>query len=69
MLTEGQIQCMKEDMTSELARILIEERHYSIEEALDKVYNSVTFRNLQNTATGLYYQSVGYLYDDLKQEI
>ncbi len=69
MLTEGQIQCMKEDMTVALAQILIEEQHYSMEDALSVVYNSVTFRNLQNTATGYYYQSVGYLYDDLQSEL
>lgn len=69
MLTEGQIQCMKEDMTIALAQILIEEQHYSMEDALNAVYNSVTFRNLQNTATGYYYQSVGYVYDDLQTEL
>ena len=69
MLTEGQIQCMKEDMTASLAQILIEERGYSMEQALDIVYNSATFCNLQNTATGYYYQSVGYVYDDLQKEI
>lgn len=69
MLTEGQIQCMKEDMTIALAQILIEEQHYSMEDALGVVYNSVTFRNLQNTATGYYYQSVGYLYEDLQSEL
>ena len=69
MLTEGQIQCMKEDMTASLAQILIEERGYSMEQALSIVYNSATFRNLQNTATGYYYQSVGYVYDDLQKEI
>lgn len=69
MLTEGQIQCMKEDMTAALAQILIEEQHCSMEQALDMVYNSVTFRNLQNTASGLYYQSVGYVYDDLQREL
>lgn len=68
MLTEGQIQCMKEDMTIALAQILIEEQNYSMEDALSVVYNSVTFRNLQNTATGYYYQSIGYLYNDLQEE-
>lgn len=69
MLTEGQIQCMKEDMTIALAQILMEEKFYSMEEALSAVYNSITFRNLQNTATGYYYQSAGYLYDDLQKEL
>lgn len=69
MLTEGQIQCMKEDMTIALAQILIEEQHYSMEDALSVVYNSITFRNLQNTATGYYFQSAGYLYSDLQAEL
>ncbi len=69
MLTEGQIQCMKEDMTIALVQILIDEQHYSMEDALSTVYNSITFLNLQNTATGYYYQSAGYLYDDLQKEI
>lgn len=69
MLTEGQIQCMKEDLTIALAQILIEEQHFSVEEALSVVYNSIMFRNLQNTATGYYYQSVGYLYSDLQAEL
>lgn len=69
MLTDGQIQCMKEDRTAALAQILIEERHYSMEQALDTVYNSATFRHLQNTATGYYYRSIGYLYDDLLHEL
>ena len=69
MLTDGQIQCMKEDMTAALAQILIEEQHCSREQALDMVYNSVTFRNLQNSASGLYYQSIGYVYDDLQREL
>lgn len=60
---------MKEDMTIALIQILIEEQHYSMEEALSAVYNSITFRNLQNTATGFYYQSAGYLYDELQAEL
>ena len=56
-------------MTAALAQILIEEQHCSMEQALDMVYNSATFRNLQNTASGLYYQSVGYVYDDLQREL
>ncbi len=55
-------------MTIALAQILIEEQNYSMEDALSVVYNSVTFRNLQNTATGYYYQSIGYLYNDLQEE-
>jgi len=69
MLTEGQIECMKEDLTADLAQILIEEQHLTMEQALSTVYNSQTFKNIQNTATGLYYQSVGYVFDDLQKEL
>ncbi len=69
MLTEGQIQCMKEDLTIALVQILIEEQHYTMEDALSAVYNSKAFLNLQNSATGYYFQSVGYIYDDLKTEL
>ena len=60
---------MKEDMTIALVQILIDEQHYSMEDALNVVYNSTTFKNLQNTATGFYYQSAGYLYNDLQEEL
>jgi len=56
-------------MTSALAQILIEEEHYLIKDALDVIYNSITFKNLQNTETGFYYQSVGYIYSFLQEEI
>lgn len=69
MLTEGQIKCMKEDMTAALVQILIEEHGYSMESALDVVYNSKTFRNLQNTSTGFYYQSIGYVFSHLEEEL
>lgn len=60
---------MKEDRTAALAQILIDEQNYSMEQALDVVYNSLTFSRLQNTSTGYYYQSLGYLYDDLQHEL
>ena len=33
------------------------------------VYNSTTYSKLTDLATGLYYQSPGYVYDDLKHEL
>lgn len=68
-LTEDQISLMKEDLSSELAEILMEEWHYSMVEALEILYNSDTFALLQDTATGLYYQSPGYVYSFLEEEM
>ena len=36
-------------------------------QAMDIYYNSDTFDRLSNPATGLYYQSAGYVYDFLKK--
>ena len=68
-LTDSQIQLMQEDMTADLAQILMEKWGYSMEEALATIYNSDTFALLQDKRTGLYYQSVGYVYSFLNNEM
>ena len=57
-LTVGQIEFMIEELSSEIIQML-----------MDIYYNSDTFDRLSNPATGLYYQSAGYVYDFLKKEI
>lgn len=66
---ENQIRFMQEDLSIELAKILMEEWHYDMTEALSTLYNSETFQQLSNPATGLYYQSPGYVYSYLKNEL
>lgn len=68
-LGSEQIKIMQEDLTIEIIQILMDEWHYSIEDAMDLFYNSDTFERLDNPATGLYYQSPGYVYDFLEKEI
>ncbi len=68
-LTDKQISFMQEDLCIELAGILMEEHRYTMTEALGVLYNSQTFDRLSNPATGLYYQSAGYVYDCLNNEI
>ena len=68
-LTPEQIQTMKEELTVELADWLMETYGYSPQEALDTLYTSETFDRLQNTTTGFYFQSVGYVSSFLKNEI
>lgn len=68
-LTPQQIQIMKDDLSVELAEMLIDEFHYSPQEALDVLYTSDTFERLQDDETGLYYQSAGYVYSFLSDEI
>ena len=54
-LAEEQIEIMKED--------------YSMDDAMDVLYNSDTFSRLEDDNTGLYYQSPGYVYSYLNQEL
>jgi hypothetical protein len=60
---------MKDDICVELAGYLVDDYNYSLEEALDVLYTSETFERLQNDATGLYYQSPGYVYSFLQNEL
>ena len=68
-LTEGQIKMMQEDMYAELIQILMEKYGYTLEKAMDALYNSETFTRLQDANTGLYYQSPGYVYSFLNSEL
>lgn len=68
-LTNTQIECMIEDLSSEIIRILMEEWLYDMTQAMEIYYNSDTFERLSDPATGLYYQSAGYVYDFLKKEL
>lgn len=68
-LTDEQIEFLIEDISSEIIQILMEEWKYDMTQAMDVYYNSDTFERLSNPATGLYYQSAGYVYDFLKKEI
>lgn len=68
-LTNTQIECMIEDLSSEIIRILMEEWQYNMTQAMEIYYNSDTFERLSDLTTGLYYQSAGYVYDFLKKEL
>ena len=68
-LTEGQIKMMQEDMYAELIQILMEKYGYTLEKAMDTLYNSDTFARLQDANTGLYYQSPGYVFSFLNSEL
>ena len=68
-LTPKQIQMLKDELTTELAGFLVDDYHYTPQEAIDVLYTSETFERLQDNATGLYYQSPGYVYSFLQNEL
>ena len=68
-LSAGQIGILINARIKDMAMWLMEDFKYSLEEALDCVYNSELFERLQDLETGLYYESSGYNYELLKDEL
>ena len=68
-LTTGQFKMMQEDMYADLIQLLMEGYDYTLEKAMETLYNSETFARLQDVETGLYYQSPGYVYSFLTNEL
>lgn len=62
-------QYMVECTTRDIISLLIERNNMQMYEALDMVYNSQTYENLQNEKSGLYIQSPEYVYEELMHEI
>ena len=60
---------MKEDIVKDMISRLMEERGLSMQGAFDKVYNSRLFEKLSDPKTGLYFQSSGYVYSYLLDEL
>jgi hypothetical protein len=68
-LTPSQIQLLKDDLCTELATYLADDYHCTPQEAIEMLYTSETFERLQDNSTGLYYQSPGYVYSFLQNEL
>ena len=68
-LNREQKQLMKDELNVELTGFLMDDFHYTPEEAIETLYTSETFERLQDDATGLYYQSPGYVYSFLLNEL
>lgn len=58
-----------DDLTQDVAKMLMQDQQCDIAEALNIVYNSRTYSALENPETGLFYQSAVYLYDLLLEEL
>ena len=58
-----------ECITKDLIVYLVEDNNISMEEAMDIVYKSRTFKKLNEFETHLYYESSAYIYEMLKEEM
>ena len=68
-VSQSEFQNMKEDIVKDLISRLMEERGLTMQEAFDKVYDSRLFEKLNDPKTGLYFQSSGYVYSYLQEEL
>ena len=68
-VSQAEFQNMKEEIVKDLISRLMEERGLTMQEAFDKVYNSRLFEKLNDPKTGLYFQSSGYVYSYLQEEL
>ena len=68
-VSQAEFQNMKEEIVKDLISLLMEERGLTMQEAFDKVYKSRLFEKLNDPKTGLYFQSSGYVYSYLLDEL
>ena len=66
----NEIEEMKSDLVKELASMLMRrDSQLTMNQALGLVFNSETYQKLLNDKTQLYFQSAGYIFSFLQQEL
>ena len=68
-VSQAEFQNMKEEIVKDMISRLMEERRLSLQQAFDAVYTSRLFEKLSNPRTGLFFQSSGYVYSYLIEEL
>ena len=58
-----------EHLTQELVTMLMDDRNMTMEQALDTVYRSHTYKKIEKASTGLFYQGAVYVMDMLEEEL
>lgn len=68
-VSQAEFQNMKEEIVKDMISRLMEERGLSLQQAFDAVYTSRLFEKLSDPKTGLFFQSSGYVYSYLIEEL
>ena len=68
-VSQTEFQNMKEEIVKDLISQLMDECDLSMEQAFDAVYTSHLFEKLSDPKTGLFFQSSGYVYSFLTEEL
>ena len=62
-------QFLIEYLAKDLIEMLVKNKGLSVRDAFDVLYQSETFKKVENQDTGLYYQSPVYVMDMLEEEL
>lgn len=68
-VSQTEFQNMKEEIVKDMIARLMDERGLTMQNAFDAVYTSRLFEKLNDPNTGLYFQSSGYVYSYLIDEL
>ena len=68
-VSQAEFQNMKEEIVKDMISRLMEEHSLSLQQAFDAVYTSRLFEKLSDPKTGLFFQSSGYVYSYLIEEL
>ena len=68
-VTQAEFQYLKEALSKDLIAMLMEKKSMSMEEAFRCYYDSVTFKKIADPETGLFFQSPGYVFSYLEEEL
>ncbi|MBP3689174.1 MAG: hypothetical protein J6I54_04240 [Bacteroidaceae bacterium] len=60
-VSQADFDYLRENMTSRMIQILVEEQGYDLETALDRIYTSPLYEKLSDANTGLFFQSPRYV--------
>ena len=68
-VSQAEFQNMKEEIVKDMISRLMEHRGLTMQQPFDAVYTSRLFEKLSDPKTGLYFQSSGYVYSYLEEEL
>lgn len=68
-VTQAEFRNMKECIVKDMIARLMDEFGFSLGDAFDAVYTSRLFTKLSNPSTGLFFQSSGYVFSFLREEL
>ena len=68
-VSQTEFQNMKEEIVKDIIARLMDEHDLTMQQAFDAVYTSRLFEKLSDPKTGLYFQSSGYVYSFLENEL